>query len=241
MNGTIGLISKKIQIRHLGNLFNNLHFILSPVEIFYEVIIVMLRFVFLPKHFYRWKRGKGDAVSKFNAQGARQSSNYSYWQPSFSWDEDFDYGSRSRSPLSQAAFEACSSVPTFDCSLQQEGQWTCGSVENCPSLKGNKKGLGHCSATEKDKCTVPTGTKLLSILADLRLIRESTSESLPSCMAMYGPDVVESLAGEILEEVDGCAPLFNVSIHEDDHGFFQWVNVNCERRTRALICTVLGR
>ena len=58
-------------------------------------------------------------------------------------------------------------------------------------------------------------------------------------MAMYGPDVVSSLAGEISEENNACAPLFNSTT--DDRSFLEWVNVNCERRTRALICTVLGK
>ena len=82
---------------------------------------------------------------------------------------------------------------------------------------------------------------MLSILADLQLIRETTSESLPSCMAMYGPDVVETLAtassiGDILSETDACSPLFDESATE----YLQWINLNCERRTRALMCSVLG-
>ena len=189
--------------------------------------------------FYRWNRGKGAAVSKFAAHASRQSSNYSYWQQGEPNTIDFDYRSRSASPLSQRAFDSCSSNPSFDCSLEQES-WTCGSIENCPSLKANKKGQGHCSAGNSGKCSVPTGTKLFSILADLQLIRESTSESLPSCMAMYGPDVISSLVGEIDTENDACAPLFNVSSYQDDHGYLQWVNLNCERRTRALMCTLLG-
>ena len=187
---------------------------------------------------YRWNRGKGAGVSKFSAHLSRQSGNYSYWEPN---TIDFDYSSRSLSPLSRKAFESCSSDPTFDCSLQP-GKWTCGSIENCPSLRGNKKGQGHCVSTGEDKCSVPENTKLPSILADLQLIRESTTESLPSCMAMYGPDIIKTIASAsgVSSDTDACAPLFNVTSYQDDHGYLQWVKLNCERRTRALMCTQLG-
>ena len=63
-------------------------------------------------------------------------------------------------------------------------------------------------------------------------------------MAMYGPNINEE---EIENSSDGnydqCGTLFDLQPHDtdvDEFSYAKWVDLKCNQRTRALMCSLLG-
>ena len=85
-----------------------------------------------------------------------------------------------------------------------------------------------------------------TIFVDLDRILEVTSDATPACMAIYGPNIDES---EIKNSSDGnhdqCKLLFDLRVNQivDPQSFkyAKWVDLKCNQRTRALMCTIQGK
>ena len=80
-----------------------------------------------------------------------------------------------------------------------------------------------------------------TIFVDLDLILATTSEATPACMAMYGPNIVEEELSR--PYYDQCGLLFDLQSDisgAETLGYAKWVDLKCNQRTRALICTMLG-
>ena len=83
-----------------------------------------------------------------------------------------------------------------------------------------------------------------SIFVDLDRVLATTSPATPACMAIYGPDIDEK---EIENSFDGgydqCGLLYDIqtdsSFAELPFQYAKWVDLKCNQRTRALMCTIL--
>ena len=75
-----------------------------------------------------------------------------------------------------------------------------------------------------------------TIFIDLDFVLTTTSEATPACMAIYGSNIDES---EIENSYDGkydqCGLLFDLG-----YEYAKWVDLKCNQRTRALMCSILG-
>ena len=75
-----------------------------------------------------------------------------------------------------------------------------------------------------------------NIFVDFDRVLTITSEATPACMAMYGPDID---AEEIRRSsYDQCGILFD--LHSETINYAKWVDLKCNQRTRALMCTMIG-
>ena len=85
-----------------------------------------------------------------------------------------------------------------------------------------------------------------TIFVDLDRILEVTSDATPACMAIYGPNIDET---EVENSSDGnydqCGLLFDLRINPlagpQSFKYAKWVDLKCNQRTRALMCSILGR
>ena len=125
-------------------------------------------------------------------------------------------------------------------------------VSFCPP-GGDCKGIVNENFIGSDLGNVDTscpkdgncGRAVDTIFVDFDFILTTTSEATPACMAMYGPNIDEE---EIENSSDGnydvCGVLYDLHTHTNSdaetYTYGKWVDLKCNQRTRALICTMLG-
>ena len=204
----------------------------------------------------RWEKGIGDTL---------RSQTQTFWQTNEPNLADFDFNERGNSPLSKQAVTACGNNPTSNCAVSQsyscistderdEYSFVTGFVNptnsilwfnnpatkpTCPSglsgcqdstsfiLKTNKVIINACSNND---CSDS------AIFLNLNAIKNSTSDSGSSCIAMYGSKLNDDAASG--QTINTCSPLLQEQSSDSLLG--KWTDVDCSQRTLSLICD-LGR
>ena len=169
-----------------------------------------------------------------------------YWQEDEPNVNEFDYNTREFSPITKEGAEACSSNPAFDCFIQQDG--TGGTGFTCQT-EGESSSFFVPSNTIKDiddikdvetscppnsNCEITVPNNALFVKFDL--IKATTNDADPACMAITSPNVLQA-ANEIY---DKCSLTFDFTEDVERYFYAKWLDLKCNQRTRALMCTVVG-
>ena len=84
-----------------------------------------------------------------------------------------------------------------------------------------------------------------TIFVNFDRVLTATTDATPACMAMYGPNIdVEEIENSSDGGYDQCGLLFDLLSDEtgaETLDYAKWVDLKCNQRTRALICTMLGK
>ena len=165
---------------------------------------------------FRWKSGQGGSIS----------SSFQYWDEGQPNVQEFDYEKRRYSPISDKAYQECGENPDFDCfTVAADAAKQCS-----PDCVNQQKPILRPHTVTR---TVPAGAEL-SLFVDFELIKSSTADASPACMAMYGPTLTTGLSdGHIPKDFNLCDFAFG-----GDYG--RWVDLKCNQRTRAQFCIVNG-
>ena len=104
------------------------------------------------------------------------------------------------------------------------------------------------TANRKDLCLEGSNCQLSEnpLFLDYKAVLANTEEALPACMAMHGPQFKSDLQGQGYGLLGKCDQMFETSISEPDTNeidkhYLKWSDVKCNQKTRAQICTILGK
>ena len=179
------------------------------------------------KYNHRWDRGAGETIS---------SQTKTFWETNEPNVVEFDYSIRATSPLAKAEAAACGTNPTSACSI--ESAFSCVSANSDttivnPSNQINGITLGD-TAIGTDSCSQGANQcKATGIFLSFDLVRATTADASPACMAMYGPDITDAAKSG---ETNTCDLLFKN--HDTDSLLAKWTDLKCNQRTRSQICNL---
>ena len=74
------------------------------------------------------------------------------------------------------------------------------------------------------------------------LVKATTFDATPACMALLGPNVNNAAIGE--PNYDQCSLLFDFQVVDtgaETYDYAKWIDLKCNQRSRALICSTLGK
>ena len=179
----------------------------------------------------RWKRAKGDTIPK----------NDTFWDSNEPDITGFNYATRATSPITKEAFQKCTSNPTYGCSVSESfkcNQKPAGSTSLTPSFRVEDAVTGTMCETGKN-CK----GNVNSLFVSFDLVKATTTDATPACMALLGPNVDDEHIKET--EYDQCSLLFDFQRPEgtgaESYDYAKWIDLKCNQRTRALMCTTLGK
>ena len=94
-------------------------------------------------------------------------------------------------------------------------------------------------------CSDPQGVKCEGAINDLfvsfDLVKATTFDATPACMALLGPNVNNAEIGK--SDYDQCSLLFDFQLdatEAETYDYAKWIDLKCNQRSRALICSTLG-
>ena len=181
------------------------------------------------KIYLRWNRQLGEEVNK-------QSQ---FWQNDEPDVVEFDYDTRLYSPITEEGVDKCTSNPAFTCST--------GDSFKCNQPAGDNSGAPKTLIDDVDfdniASTCPTTgtcdvTNNNQLFVKFDLVKATTEDSKPACMAMTSPDVMYEEDGVAY---DSCGLTFDFELSKEQYSYAKWVDLKCNQRTRALMCTTIGR
>ena len=156
---------------------------------------------------------------------------------------EFDYNIREFSPLTKEGVEECSSNPAFDCFVGGTQGFTC-------QTEGANAAFFVPSNTIKDiddiddvATSCPTGSDCEIVVPNnalfvkFDLIKATTNDADPACMAITSPNVRQAEN----EKYDKCQLTFDFTDDVERYFYAKWLDLKCNQRTRALMCTVVGK
>lgn len=189
------------------------------------VTYVVCKILYFP---FRWNNGRGDTINHYNE-----------WFRGGDLPEpdllEFDYNLRKYSPMTETAFKSCSSSPAYQC---YSGGAPCRKA--CPKNEISNGGCkkGQCGCQAGFDCTSSTNP----LFVDFQTILETTEDSLPACIAMYGPTMVDKVLQQITSgvftNIDSCGVVADTIL---DKHYLTWADVKCSQKTRAQICVMTGK
>ena len=190
----------------------------------------MLKSLYAKCIYYRWDQNKGNEVNK-------QST---YWQDDEPNVEEFDYDTRLYSPITKEGIEKCSSNPAFTCTIPSDDGIECDQSSTFfqPSnLIGDISDLEDAQTICKNTggCEVPND----ALFVKFDLIKATTNDAKPACMAITSPNVFYQ---ETDPTYDKCRVTFDFAENNlvERYLYAKWLDLKCNQRTRALMCTVIG-
>ena len=139
--------------------------------------------------------------------------------------------------MTREAFKNCGAAPQFSCSISQN--FACN--QKCPvSLAVDATGD---ELEEGIKCQLQScQPDRNNIFVDFDVVKATTEDSVPVCMAVYAPNLDNIKSDGTVTNYDSCNVMFN---HQNKSveatGFSKWVDINCNQRTRSLICANIGK
>ena len=147
------------------------------------------------------------------------------WLPGEPDVKEFNTDTVKLSPISNATIDKCTSNPKFTCTVTGT---QCSDRETVPITVGSPTPINA-----GQPITVTT-----SLFADFDLIKETTEEASPACMAILGMRLSNDVptSGVVDAEYNVCSVLFS---EYEDYG--KWFDLKCNQRTRAQICTLRGK
>ena len=81
-----------------------------------------------------------------------------------------------------------------------------------------------------------------SLFVSFDLVKATTTDATPACMALLGPNVNDEAIKKT--SFDQCNLLFDFKRPEgagaESYDYAKWIDLKCNQRTRALMCTMLG-
>ena len=152
---------------------------------------------------------------------------------------ELDFYIRGVSPITNEAFRQCTSNPLFNCSVNNDFECNQDPGGNSPSTPTF---LFDSPATN---LMCPLGSNCsgaINVHFDtFDLVKETTSDASPICRALLGP-IVDS---ESIKEpnYDQCSLLFDLDLDltgASTYDYGNMVDIRCNQRSRALMCTMLG-
>ena len=180
------------------------------------------------KYDFRWDRGAGETIS---------SQTKTFWESNEPNVVEFDYSIRATSPLATAEAAACGTNPISSCSIE--------SAFSCTSTNSNDGTTTVVNPGNQITRDTPVGTgaavcsqgvngcKATGIFLSFDLVRATTADASPACMAMYGPDITDAAKSG---ETNTCDLLFKN--HDTDSLLAKWTDLKCNQRTRSQICNL---
>ena len=183
----------------------------------------------------RWDRNQGSEVDK-------QSS---FWLEDEPNVNEFDYNIREFSPLTKEGIEECTSNPAFDCFVKGDG----GGGED-PNFKCQTEGnaffvptntIGDIDDFDEVMTSCPDGNCNIvpndALFVSFDLVKATTNDADPACMAITSPNVKQAQQNEMY---DKCSLTFDFEEDVERYFYAKWLDLKCNQRTRALMCTVTG-
>ena len=154
---------------------------------------------------------------------------------------EFDYNTRLYSPITEEGVKACSSDPSFTCSTGGDS-FKCNQKSGTTSFIQPRETFGDidlasstCNPTDPTgNCNVENNNQLF---VKFDLVKATTQDSKPACMAITSPDVLYQEDGV---EYDSCGLTFDFTDHPEEYSYAKWVDLKCNQKTRALMCTTIG-
>ena len=73
------------------------------------------------------------------------------------------------------------------------------------------------------------------------IVKATTFDATPACMALLGPNVNTVAISQ--SDYDQCSLLFDFQSDEtgaETYDYAKWIDLKCNQRSRALMCTTLG-
>ena len=182
--------------------------------------------------FIRWNRAKGDTIKTSDT----------FWDTNQPNVKEFDYTTRSTSPITQEAYDKCSSNPAYGCSINEKFSCTQESGKEITrrptfNIRDEADTSSFCSSDDGCKAAVN------SLFVNFDLVKATTFDASPACMAILGPDVDDTKIEAATEEnpnYDECGLLFEFSASKETYDYAKYFDLKCNQRTRALMCSIIG-
>ena len=151
----------------------------------------------------------------------------------------FNIGSKRISPITTAAFEACSSNPEMGCSIST-------------SFKCNKKPYGYKAITPTVRVDDPIASTfcgdsdscdgdLNGLFVHYHLVNTTSSDASPKCMVLLGPNVQDGVLDPSYDQCSLFFDFYQYLGYNDEYGYgASTIDMNCNQSTRALMCSLIG-
>ena len=81
-----------------------------------------------------------------------------------------------------------------------------------------------------------------NLFVSFDLVKATTFDATPACMALLGPNVNDVAIGK--SDYDQCSLLFDFQLDStgaETYDYAKWIDLKCNQRSRALICSTLGK
>ena len=172
------------------------------------------------------------------------SKESSYWLEDEPNVNEFDYNIREFTPLTKEGVDECSSNPAFDCYIGGTQGFKCQTGENSAFFVPSNQikdiddfdDVSSSCPNNDPNCEITVPNNALFVKFDL--IKATTNDADPACMAITSPNVRQAEN----EKYDKCQLTFdfNEENNVERYLYAKWLDLKCNQRTRALMCTVVG-
>ena len=153
-----------------------------------------------------------------------------------------DFYRRGVSPITMEAFLQCTSNPSFDCFVNTTDQCTANPGGNSLRTPDFSR-YSTFSAVTNSMCHA--GSNCYGAINDqfdnFDLVKETNIDASPICMAVLGPNVDSEGIKEPI--YDQCGLLFDLELDQTGASTYKYgdiIDIKCNQRSRALMCTMLG-
>ena len=179
---------------------------------------------------FRWNRAKGDTIDS-------SDTNWYSGEPDIT---GFDYSIRETSPITNESYRECTSNPVYDCSVSES--FKCTQEADTSTSKTPKFQIGDIDTSSFCDSSCATGA-INNLFVSFDLVKATTNDATPACMALLGPSVNDAALKE--SDYDQCSLLFDFEREEgkgvESYDYAKWIDLKCNQRSRALMCSTLGK